>query len=263
VLGQNTGLAVFPILSGLATVIVIVGFAVPVVAVSDSNGTDPGSMVPASGWVLIGVGYFVLSFVTIFFNAALVFAADEALRGGRPTVSSGLRAAGGRVGVIVVWSLVSCTISLLLRLIEELGFVGRIIEGILGWAWSLITYLVLPIIVVERAPVRNTVRRSRQLLGRTWGQSLVATVGFGLLTTIAVLLTVVIPGIFAAVVGGVGGAVLLAVAVVCCIGIALLAGAVSGIYRAVLYRYAVEGRIPDAFAGVDLASAFRSKRTKS
>jgi hypothetical protein len=158
---------------------------------------------------------------------------------------------------------VSCTISLLLRLIEELGFVGRIIEGILGWAWSLITYLVLPIIVVERAPVRNTVRRSRQLLGRTWGQSLVATVGFGLLTTIAVLLTVVIPGIFAAVVGGVGGAVLLAVAVVCCIGIALLAGTVSGIYRAVLYRYAVEGRSPDAFAGVDLASAFRSKRTKS
>ena len=56
--------------------------------------------------------------------------------------------------VLLPWAIVSATVSLVLRAIEErAGIVGRIVVGLVGLAWSLVTFLVLPILVVERLGV--------------------------------------------------------------------------------------------------------------
>jgi hypothetical protein len=51
--------------------------------------------------------------------------------------------------------------------------------------------------------------------------------------------------------------------VVCLLGVLLLGvyqAALTGIYSAVLYRYALSHEVPDAFRGTSIATAFAVKR---
>jgi len=99
----------------------------------------------------------------------------------------------GRLGAIVAWSLVNCTVSLVVRTVgEHFGSVGRVIESVLGLAWSLTTYLVLPLLAVERESVPGAFRRSQDLFRRTWGTNITASLGIGVLAMIAVLVPVAV-----------------------------------------------------------------------
>ena len=64
-----------PVLSGLTTLIVMVTFLVPAAIVAHDAGTGGFSAKPVA-WVLGAIGYLVLTYVVVFFNAALVWAAD-------------------------------------------------------------------------------------------------------------------------------------------------------------------------------------------
>ena len=58
-------------------------------------------------------------------------------------------------------------------------------------------------------------------------------------------------------------ALAVAVGVACLIGVLLLGvyqAALTGIYSAVLYRYAVSHEVPEAFSGTDIATVFAPKR---
>lgn len=53
---------------------------------------------------------------------------------------------------------------MILRSLEErAGFLGRIVIGLIGMAWSLITFLVLPILVLEGVGVGTAIKRSGEL----------------------------------------------------------------------------------------------------
>ena len=94
----------------------------------------------------------MITYVVVFFNAALVFAADKRLRGEPVTIGEAVHAAGARAHVLLPWAVVSATVSLVLRAIEErAGIVGRIVGSLVGLAWSLVTFLVLPVLVIEQA----------------------------------------------------------------------------------------------------------------
>ncbi|MBV8933050.1 MAG: hypothetical protein JOZ47_16345 [Kutzneria sp.] len=66
------------------------------------------------------------------------------------------------------------------------------IESVLGLAWSLTTYLVLPLLAVERESVPGAFRRSQDLFRRTWGTNITASLGIGVLAMIAVLVPVAV-----------------------------------------------------------------------
>ena len=88
------------------------------------------------------------------------------LTGGDPTIGSALRGAASRAGKILPWVIVSATVSLILRAIEErAGAIGQIVAGIAGMAWSVVTFLVLPIIVIEGYSVGDAIKGS----GNCWG----------------------------------------------------------------------------------------------
>ncbi|MDH3309014.1 MAG: DUF6159 family protein, partial [Acidimicrobiia bacterium] len=215
---------------------------------------------PASA-IAGAIGYFVLSFVVIFFNTALVSAAHERLAGGDPTLGSALRAATGHLPAILGWSLISATVSAILKAIEErAGFIGALVASLAGLAWTLVTYLVIPIYVVEGLGVIDSIKRSAELFKRTWGENVAASVGFGLLGFIAFLPLALI--VFLGVASGVTAVIVttIVIAVVALILVSITLSTLSGIFQTALYLYATSGVVPDAFAGTNLATAFRPKR---
>ena len=125
VLRDDKQLTVLPLLSGLSALVVALVFFGPVALIAH-NGAQ-GSSKPLA-WILGAVGYLAVTYVVIFFNAALVFAADKRLRGEPVTIGEAVHAAGARAHVLLPWAVLSATVSLVLRAIEERsGIVGRIV----------------------------------------------------------------------------------------------------------------------------------------
>ena len=272
VLREDKALAIFPFISTLATLLIIASFAVPVFAlrgVHTTHGVDAatgsatsGFAVSPLGWALIAVGYFVLTYVTIFFNAALIYAANERLTGTGPgTVGSGFAGAKSKAGAILPWALLSATVSLILRMIEErAGFIGRIVISLVGIAWSLVTYLVVPVLILEGTTTGEAISRSSKMFKHTWGENVIGNAGFGIVSFGAFLVAgaIVVLGL------ATGSAVVIALAFVVAVVFLAVAieviAAMSGIYRVALYRYAADGQAPQAFSGFDFPGAFRPKK---
>ncbi|WP_233160864.1 DUF6159 family protein [Actinophytocola xanthii] len=255
VLRSRKELAVFPVLSGVAGLVVAAIFLTPALFTIDPNGR------PTFGsWALFAGFYLVSTYMAIFFNTALISQANIALNGGDPSVAGGLRVAGSNWARILPWALLSATVSMILRAIEErLGFLGRIITGMIGMAWTLVTYLVLPVLVLERVGTKDAVKRSATLFRNTWGENVLGNAGIGVAGFLLFL-----PAVALAALGAVAGGATLLV----CFGIAVVWGllvgitvaALSGIYQTALYRYAAEGTTPQAFAEADLGHAFPQRR---
>lgn len=258
VLFKRKELAVFPLMSGIVNVIVAATFIVPMIAVMAGQG-DNDKAVSATMYIFMGVLYFVSAYVTIFFNAALISQADVALKGGDPTVKDGLKAAGKKWLKILPWALLSATVSQILKIIQDkLGPVGDIIAGIAGLAWQVVTFLVLPKLVLEDRGVVDAIKESTAALKQTWGENLAGNAGLGLLGFVASL-----PGIalifLGFQIGGIGLLAMIAVAVVWFLIVAIVMTALSGIYQTALYRFATDRVAPPQFDGFDLAYAFRRK----
>lgn len=258
VLFKRKELAVFPILSGIVNVVVAATFIVPMIAVM-AGGSHSDRSMSVTMYIFMGVLYFVSAYVTIFFNAALISQADVALKGGDPSVKDGLKAAGGKWLKILPWALLSATVSQILKAIQDkAGPLGNIISGIAGMAWQVVTFLVLPKLVLEDRGVIDAIKESTAALKRTWGENLAGNAGLGVVGFVAAL-----PGIalifLGFKIGGIGLLAMIAVAVVWFLVVAVLMTALSGIYQTALYRFAADGATPSEFGGFDLASAFRQK----
>src|SRR5690606_1356559 len=80
-----------------------------------ANSQTEGASVRFVDVALLGFMLLGISFVVIFFNAALIAAAIERLRGGDPTVASGLRAVVPHIHNIFGWAVISASVGLVLR----------------------------------------------------------------------------------------------------------------------------------------------------
>jgi Family of unknown function (DUF6159) len=258
VLRSRKELVVFPLLAGAGELVVAIIFLTPAVFTLDFDSEGSGAT-PATYALLAGF-YVFTAYVAIFFNAALVSQAHVALKGGDPSVAGGLRTARSMAGWLVPWALLSATVSMIIRIIEErLGFLGRFIGGLVGMAWNLVTYLVLPVMVLEKVTTKPAVKRSAQLFRGTWGENVLGNVGIGLVTVLLILPSILLIGL-GAVAGGAVALVLLGIAVLWFLLIVVVTSALSGIYQTALYHYAADKFVPQEFAGADLDHAFPPKR---
>ena len=254
VLKADKELMLLPVISMIATVITVATFFVPLLAV-DAGG---------AGLLFLVALYFVLAYITIFFNAALISAAHERLEGGDPTVGSALRGAASAAPVrIVPWALISAVVSMILKTIKKpTGFLGRIVLRKVGLAWSVITFLVLPIIVIEGMGAGEAIKRSLNLLRSTWGEHLVAQVGFRIIGFLAILPGLVLIALGVAV-GGPATLPLIGVSVLWMALLAVVISAILGIFQAALYHFAAEGKAPSGyFDSRIMTTAFRTRRRR-
>jgi hypothetical protein len=242
VLKADKALLVLPLLSGIASIIVAASFVFPLLLTG--GGTEEPTTLT---YVLMFAMYIALAFVTIFFNAALVAGAYERLRGGDPTLASALGGAVAKLGRILPWAIVSATVSVLLQAIQQRGgAAGRGVAGAAGLAWSMVTFLVVPVFVIEDIGVVTAVKRSTALFKQTWGENVTARVGFGLLGFLLALpaLLFVIAGLA---LGNVGAGIGIAIAIVWVIAVTLVMAALSSIFQTALYLYTTQQSEPGGY----------------
>jgi hypothetical protein len=242
---------------------VTITFVVPMAIAQMFNVVSEGRGNQVGLFVFGFLFYLVQYTVVIIANSALVGAATIRLKGGDPTVRDGLRIAGGHFGSIIGYALISATVGMILRAIAERGLLGRIVSSLFGLAWNIITYLAVPVLVIENVGPIDAVKRSGVLLKKTWGEQIAGNFGmgavFGLIFLALILLFVPVMIALASaqsaglVIAGIVGFVLLL------IGVGLVASALSGIYTAAVYQYATTGEAGEFFDANLVQNAFRTK----
>jgi hypothetical protein len=202
--------------------------------------------------------------VIIFFNSALISCALIRFSGETPTISDGLNAAASRMPQILAWALVSATVGVVLKAIESAHEkAGQIISAVLGTAWSVMTYFVVPVLVVEKVGPFAAIGRSIAILRKTWGEALIGNIGIGLFVFLLAL-----PGILLLVAGvmllmsasAALGIAVLVLAVLYLVLVSAASAALNGIFLSALYQYAAQGQVPGGFDRYSLEHAFRSKK---
>jgi Family of unknown function (DUF6159) len=193
ILMRDKGLLIFPLFSSISCLLIMASFAIPIYR---ANAWHPPARDAQVAQQIAYYGtlfcfYFANYFVITFFNAAMVACAVNQLQGGNPSIAYGFNTAASRIHLIFGWALLSATVGLALRLIEDRSKrVGQIIAGLFGMAWTVLSYLVVPILVVEQKGPFAALKESSVLLKKTWGERLVGNASFG---TIFFLLA--LPGI--------------------------------------------------------------------
>jgi len=267
VLKQDKELLLFPLFSAVGCVLVLASFAGPILALTDwqaasdsmastAQAMGSGESGASAEQALRTLGLFLFYccnyFVMIFFNAGLVACAEIRMEGGDPTVGDGLRAAWSRLPAILGWAVIAATVGLVLRMIEERSnIVGKIVAGLLGMAWSLTSFLVVPILVVENEGPISALKRSASMLKKTWGEQIIGNFSFGL-----IFIVLSLPAVFLLITGVVTGSVtVIVLGVLAVVFIALAQSALQGIFQAALYLYMRDGVAPDGFDVGELQAA--------
>jgi hypothetical protein len=263
VLRLDKELMVFPLMSGIATLLVAASFVAPIFMIGPDIFAEGEANYVAYTWGFLF--YLVQYTVIFFFNAALVGAALIRLDGGDPTVSDGLAIASKRMGSILGYAAIAATVGMVLRFISErVGFLGQIIVGLFGIAWTLTTYLTVPILVTKDIGPIDAVKESALVFKRTWGEQVVGNFGMGAaIFTMGLCWACLSFGMVFLVAMPIGSVPLtvaaFGVAVLGFILLGLFASALSGIYTAALYRFAMTGNAGHFDAGI-MSNAFRSKK---
>jgi Family of unknown function (DUF6159) len=255
-LKEHPSLLRFPLYGGVATTLLAIVFLGPGLYMWDDDQL-------AAAIPLIVIGVYVLSFVGFYFSVGLAACADKIFRGEEATVSDGLAVARSRLSQISGWAAVSAAISLVMALLENQGgTLGTIAARLVGMAWSLITFLAVPVIAIEGTGPFETIKRSGALFRERWGQQITGNLAIGA----AVFLIGILPAA-ALIVGGIvlwssaafAGALLVGIGALVLAIALLVSRALSGIFGVALYRYALDGETVGGFTTEELESAVKVK----
>lgn len=268
VLRSDKSLLMFPLASGICCLLVAASFLIPIgFAFAASHGVEGTHerAFSAGGYLALFLFYLVQYFVIIFFNTALAGAALMHLRGEPTSFAAGFALARERIVNIFGYALIAATVGLLLRALQErLGLIGRLVAGFLGLAWTVATFLVVPVLASQDVGPTEAIKQSTELLKRTWGENIIGNAGlgivFGLLMFLAVIVAAgLIVGAFAlqSIVAIVAAFALVAVGLTL---LSLIQASLQGIYAAALYRYAEEGQVGYGFDQAMLEQAFKPKK---
>jgi len=252
VLKQDKELLIFPLISAVVMFFITLTFLVPTLVGNVLDNILARGM-PVFGYIVLFLFYLVQYTVVYFNSTALVGAAMIRLRGGDPKVKDGFEIAVSRLGPIFGWALLSATVGLVLNMISNNSKkkgrgIGSFIASLLGAAWNVVTFLVVPVVAVEGLGPIQAVKRSWSLLKRSWGEQIAGTLSIGLIFAligiggglllggIGIGLSILFESILPAVLFGV-------LIVLFAMALSLLSSTLNGIFSASVYAYAAEGQV--------------------
>jgi len=260
VIQADKELLLFPVMSGIATLVLLATFILPIYMLElFKTGND------AVGVILVFLFYFCSYAITFFFNSALVAAALIRLDGGDPTLADGLNAAKARIGAILGYAAIAATVGMVLNGLRnrDNNFIVRMIGASLGAAWTLSTFLVVPVLVNEHVGPIDAIKASVGLLRKTWGENAIGNVGIGLVFGLILVAAILVGVVLVAGTASVSPTLGLAVGILVALGVMFLMivqTALSSVYSAALYRFATVGEAPVGFENTAIATAFAPRR---
>jgi hypothetical protein len=140
--------------------------------------------------------------------------------------------------------------------------IGYYVSMLLGAAWSIMTFFVVPVLVVEKTGPFQAVGRSISLLKKTWGEALVGRLGLGLFLFLLFIPVILLFVAGVALMAGKMVPVGIAVLVVAFIALLLhsaISSALNTILLAALYQYAADEKVPEEFDRHTFEGAFQPK----
>ncbi len=292
VINQNRKLLVFPALIAVFTAFIALFFIVPIVFVPTGYGVLEGEHWKALAQklfgaelnpgpnhavsltlhpLLLGYGafiYLVSMFAATFFNVAFNTEVIAALNGEPVSLRHGFDLACSRVKSIAVWSLFAGVVGIIIQQIEQrLSFLGRIIAGFIGLAWSVASVFVIPVLIREE-PTANPIKilgKSAGTIKRTWGEMLTGYIGLQGAHSVVLTLSIALIGISFVLAFALSNFwILIPIGVVWLLSLfaySYLANIASQVYLCALYIYASEGVVPEPFDQELLDRAWKVKKS--
>ena len=222
-------------------------------------------------YVIIFLTYFGLAFIATFFNVCVVYTTKIRFEGGNATFGESIKFAFTKLPLIFQWSLLSATVGLLLRILQQLAsnlgkigqLVANILIGILGMAWSIVTIFVVPVLVYESLGPIDALKKSTQVIKKTWGESLIKALGLGLVQFLVFVMVILASAAFSFVLSSAFDTVGLLIGISVGALLLLLTGLVftvaSTIFNTALYVYANNNLLASGFNEEVVKGAFKQK----
>lgn len=257
VLSQDRELVAIPIIAGIASLVVFAVIALPGVALLEGGDEDAVSW---ATWIVLALAGLLATWVSVIGQAAVVSGAGQRMDGGDPSLGTSFSGARSRSGRLFEWAVLATVVAIVLDVIRDrLGIFGSILASLGNMAFSVLSFLALPVIVFEDVGAIDGFKRSSQLLRGTWGEQLTFTFGIGIIGFLAAL-----PGIGVAIGAAATGIVALqvlgvALGIVWVVAVLAVTSALSAVFKTALYRYAAQQPVDVAFDDADLSGAFRTR----
>jgi hypothetical protein len=251
VVKKDPELMVYMILAGLMSLACLVGMSIPQFMEMEWAVNPDGSF--TSSYLMFSfVGYMLLSIVVVFWNCAIIANANIRLTGGNPSFADGISAAVKRLPIIILWGVIAGTVGLLLKALEgaarssdndAMKAVAMLVHLIGGLAWWVMTFFMLPHLILEGQPVGQSLKSSKDMFFRTWGENITSGLGIGLVGFVIGIPLVVLTIALFVTIGPAGllvGAILLGLLVA-------WVNAAEQVAVVALYRFATDGKMPKMY----------------
>lgn len=260
VLKADRSLAIFPVLALVCAA--VASLLIGSVGVAVANGTGVKWLV----LLFILAAIYVAVFFLVYFNVALAGAARLSIDGRDTSLRDGLAVARSRRKVIAGWALLEVGLGLLISAIGSLlgGGSGRgganALSWVVGAAWSVASFFVIPVLALEGLGPRAALKRSVALVREHWGEGVVGRTGIG--TVVFLVAGVPVLGMCVGVNEldkahssfATPATLVLLIAVIAAFA---LGKALGIIFRVELYHYATKGKLTGNFAQRDIDATFR------
>ena len=272
VINQDRELIWFALLAFIFSTLFTVAMVVPsVLPTLMEEGVSQDSL-QIFQYIIIFLTYFGLAFIATFFNVCVVYTTKVRFEGGNATFGQSMSFAFTKLGLIFKWSLLSATVGLVLKVLDNLAsrlgkggqIVASILIGLVGMAWSIVSIFVVPVLVYEGLGPIDAVKKSTQVIRKTWGESLIRHFGLGLIQFFVFVLIIVLSFGLTYVLANAFEVIGLLIGIGVGALLMLLAGLIfsvaNTIFNTALYVYANESLVPTGFDADTVKDAFAKKR---
>ena len=210
--------------------------------------------------VLALIMYFLIFFVTTFFQSAIVSIVKGRISGQDLTFMDGLNSALKHIGKIFLWSLLAAFVGVLLQTIAERSkWLGKLVVWIVGSLWSIVSFFIVPILMIEDLSISESLKKSASVIKKTWGEAIMINVGLGFY-----FMMIAIGGsllFLATIFTGYPPVIILSfvLLILFIVGLVVIFSALDTVYKVILYQYAATGVVPEGFSPEVLQYAFKPK----
>ncbi|MBP6825738.1 MAG: hypothetical protein KA165_04165 [Saprospiraceae bacterium] len=257
-INKNRSLLLFPVFSVLSLILVLATFCGGAFFLA---GDEISAMLDDEqqgnallGYSIVFLYYLINFFIIVFFNSALIHCAVKTLNDEETSLSDGISFAFSRIDKILGWSVLSATVGTLLQVLHNTGKIGEIVASLIGIAWSILTFFVVPVLIYEDKGVIESVKESGRLMKAKWGESLAANVSFGFFHFLGILAAFAIGFLLAPL----NMALAIVVGVALVFFVSTVISAAQTVFVAAVYNH-VTGRPIGNFDGDTLDSVFITK----
>ena len=207
------------------------------------------------------VYYVVIFFIVNFFQSGLFIIVQGRFSGQDMRFADGINGASNNIHKIFLWSLISATVGVILRIIADKSkLIGKIVASLFGAAWNILTFFSLPSLVIGNMGIKDSFKDSASMIRKTWGETII--INFGVSLFFALI-------IFAELAFCIGVIVLaqsFTVAMIVCglfalslVVLMIISSTLDSIFKLALYDYARTGVVPTGFTPEVVQGAITAK----